>query len=140
MVADAVPLSHQPHHLPLLPTLELALTLVEDHFAERGLAVVGYYHANTRRDDADLPTVAKHIRDHIFRYFPRAAVLLVGGVLSPLFSLSAQLISLIWMLITILFCACVPARGSSAGSGHQGITLRGLPDPWHHGRWRMGTP
>uniref|UniRef100_A0A452XF49 MPN domain-containing protein n=1 Tax=Aegilops tauschii subsp. strangulata TaxID=200361 RepID=A0A452XF49_AEGTS len=78
-VADAVPLSHQPHHLPLLPTLELALTLVEDHFQAQGLAVVGYYHANARRDDADLPAVAKRVGDHIFRYFPRAAVLLVAG-------------------------------------------------------------
>ncbi|KAE8777493.1 ER membrane protein complex subunit 8/9 [Hordeum vulgare] len=79
-VADAVPLSHQPHHLPLLPTLELALTLVEDHFQPQGLAVVGYYHANARRDDADLPAVAKRVGDHIFRYFPRAAVLLLDNV------------------------------------------------------------
>ncbi|KAM0898754.1 hypothetical protein ACQ4PT_021740 [Festuca glaucescens] len=78
-VVDAVPLSHQPHHLPLLPTLELALTLVEDHFAAQGLAVVGYYHANARRDDADLPAVAKRVGDHIFRYFPRAAVLLLDN-------------------------------------------------------------
>ncbi|KAM3372500.1 hypothetical protein ACQJBY_019404 [Aegilops geniculata] len=79
-VADAVPLFHQPHHLPLLPTLELALTLVEDHFQAQGLAVVGYYHANARRDDADLPAVAKRVGDHIFRYFPRAAVLLLDNV------------------------------------------------------------
>ncbi|KAF0892899.1 hypothetical protein E2562_019557 [Oryza meyeriana var. granulata] len=78
-VADAVPLSHQPHHLPLLPTLELALTLVEDHFAAQGLAVVGYYHANARRDDAELPAVAKRVGDHIFRNFPRAAVLLLDN-------------------------------------------------------------
>uniref|UniRef100_A0ACD5WSD9 Uncharacterized protein n=1 Tax=Avena sativa TaxID=4498 RepID=A0ACD5WSD9_AVESA len=78
-VVDAVPLSHQPHHLPLLPTLELALTLVEDHFAAQGLAVVGYYHANARREDAELPAVAKRVGDHIFRYFPRAAVLLLDN-------------------------------------------------------------
>ncbi|EEC76906.1 hypothetical protein OsI_15138 [Oryza sativa Indica Group] len=78
-IADAVPLSHHPHHLPLLPTLELALTLVEDHFAAQGLAVVGYYHANTRRDDADLPPVAKRVGDHVFRNFPRAAVLLLDN-------------------------------------------------------------
>ncbi|CAM0907745.1 unnamed protein product [Alopecurus aequalis] len=78
-VVDAVPLSHQPHHLPLLPTLELALTLVEDHFAGQGLAVVGYYHANARRDDTELPAVAKRVGDHIFRYFPRAAVLLLDN-------------------------------------------------------------
>nr|CAB3486585.1 unnamed protein product [Digitaria exilis] len=80
-VVDAVPLSHHPHHLPLLPTLELALTLVEDHLATQGegLAVVGYYHANPRRDDADLPAVAKRVGDHIFRYFPRSAVLLIDN-------------------------------------------------------------
>ncbi|KAG0547775.1 hypothetical protein BDA96_01G109400 [Sorghum bicolor] len=80
-VIDAVPLSHHPHHLPLLPTLELALTLVEDHFATQGegLAVVGYYHANPRCDDTDLPPVAKRVGDHIFRYFPRSAVLLVDN-------------------------------------------------------------
>ncbi|KAL6851484.1 hypothetical protein ACP4OV_020417 [Aristida adscensionis] len=79
-VVDAVPLAHHPHHLPLLPTLELALTLVEDHFAAQGgLAVVGYYHANPRRDDADLPPVAKRVGDHIFRYFPRSAVLLLDN-------------------------------------------------------------
>ncbi|XP_044392109.1 ER membrane protein complex subunit 8/9 homolog [Triticum aestivum] len=81
-VADAVSLSHQPHHLPLLPTLELALTLVEDHFQAQVLAVVGYYHTNARRDDADLPAIAKRVGDHIFRYFPRTAVLLVDVVLS----------------------------------------------------------
>jgi len=81
-VIDAVPLSHHPHHLPLLPTLELGLTLVEDHFATQGegLAVVGYYHANPRCDDTDLPPVAKRVGDHIFRYFPRSAVLLVSYV------------------------------------------------------------
>ena len=79
-VVDAVPLSHHPHHLPLLPTLELALTLVEDHFAAQDIAVVGYYHANPRRDDADLAPVAKRVGDHIFRYFPRSAVLLVSTV------------------------------------------------------------
>uniref|UniRef100_A0A0D3FTK3 MPN domain-containing protein n=1 Tax=Oryza barthii TaxID=65489 RepID=A0A0D3FTK3_9ORYZ len=65
--------------VPLLPTLELALTLVEDHFAAQGLAVVGYYHANARRDDADLPPVAKRVGDHVFRNFPRAAVLLLDN-------------------------------------------------------------
>ncbi|XP_006652142.1 ER membrane protein complex subunit 8/9 homolog [Oryza brachyantha] len=79
-VADAVPLCHHPHHLPLLPTLELALTLVEDHFAAQGLAVVGYYHANARRDDAELPPVAKRVGDHVFRNFPRAAVLLLDNM------------------------------------------------------------
>uniref|UniRef100_A0A0D9W314 MPN domain-containing protein n=1 Tax=Leersia perrieri TaxID=77586 RepID=A0A0D9W314_9ORYZ len=78
-VADAVPLCHHPHHLPLLPTLELALTLVEDHFAAQGLAVVGYYHANARSGDAELPLVAKRVGDHIFRSFPRAAVLLLDN-------------------------------------------------------------
>ncbi|KAG8046546.1 hypothetical protein GUJ93_ZPchr0008g11674 [Zizania palustris] len=78
-VVDAVPLSHCPHHLPLLPTHELALNLVEDHFGAQGLTVVCYYHANALRDDADLPAVAKRVGDHIFRNFPRAAVLLLNN-------------------------------------------------------------
>ncbi|GJN36872.1 hypothetical protein PR202_gb25807 [Eleusine coracana subsp. coracana] len=78
-IVEAVPISHHPHHLPLLPTLELALTLVEDHFTAKDLSVVGYYHANPRRNDADLPPVAKRVGDHIFRYFPRSAVLLVDN-------------------------------------------------------------
>ncbi|KAG8040772.1 hypothetical protein GUJ93_ZPchr0796g29166 [Zizania palustris] len=81
-VVDAVPLYHCPHHLPLRPTHELALNLVEDQFGAQGLAVIGYYHANVLRDDADLPAVAKRVGDHIFRNFPRAAVLLVS-VASP---------------------------------------------------------
>ncbi|TVU40215.1 hypothetical protein EJB05_13667, partial [Eragrostis curvula] len=43
------------------------------------LAVVGYYHANPRRDDAELPPVAKRVEDHMFRYFSRSAVLLVDN-------------------------------------------------------------
>ncbi|KAG8061007.1 hypothetical protein GUJ93_ZPchr0002g23635 [Zizania palustris] len=69
-VVEAVPLSHsraQPRRGPL---------------RGQGLAVVGYYHANALRGDADLPAIAKCVGDHIFRYFPRVAVLLVS-VASP---------------------------------------------------------
>lgn len=112
-VVDAVPLSHQPHHLPLLPTLELALTLVEDHFQAQGLAVVGYYHANARRDDADLPAVAKRVGDHIFRYFPRAAVLLVGAVIFfPSSCAVRRGGDLAWMLIRVLLSDFVLVRSA----------------------------
>jgi len=38
---------------------------------------VGYFHANERFDDYDVNNVAKNIGDHICRYFPQAAILLV---------------------------------------------------------------
>jgi hypothetical protein len=38
-----------------------------------------YVFYDPRRDDADLPAVAKRVGDHIFRYFPRSAVLLVSA-------------------------------------------------------------
>ncbi|XP_020255798.1 ER membrane protein complex subunit 8/9 homolog [Asparagus officinalis] len=74
-ISDAVPLSHS--LLGLLPSLELALHLVEEHFGAEGLSVVGYYHANERANDLELKSVAKNIGDHVFRCFPRAAVLLL---------------------------------------------------------------
>lgn len=51
---------------------------VEEHFGAEELGVVGYYHANERADDSELPVPAKNIGDQIFRSFPRAAVLLVS--------------------------------------------------------------
>ena len=38
---------------------------------------MGYFHANERFDDSELGIVAKNIGDHICRYFPQAALLLV---------------------------------------------------------------
>ena len=38
---------------------------------------MGYFHANERFDDYELNNVAKNIGDHICRYFPQAAILLV---------------------------------------------------------------
>ncbi|OAY74604.1 ER membrane protein complex subunit 8 [Ananas comosus] len=77
VVSDAVPLSHS--QIGLLPSLELALIQVEEHFGGEGVGVVGYYHANERFDDAELGSAARKIGDHIFRYFPRAAVLLLDN-------------------------------------------------------------
>lgn len=37
----------------------------------------GLFHANERCNDFELTSVAKNIEDHITRYFPKAAVLLV---------------------------------------------------------------
>ncbi|XP_073101838.1 ER membrane protein complex subunit 8/9 homolog [Elaeis guineensis] len=76
-IADAIPLTHS--QIGLLPSLELALIQVEEHFGAEGLSVVGYYHANERYDDAELGNAAKKIGDHIFRYFPRAALLLLDN-------------------------------------------------------------
>ncbi|KAG6519192.1 ER membrane protein complex subunit 8/9 homolog [Zingiber officinale] len=76
-VADAVPLSHA--QIGLLPALEIALIQIEEHFEAEGLSVVGYYHANERHNDLELGNAAKKIGDHIFRFFPRAAVLLLDN-------------------------------------------------------------
>ncbi|KAK8964971.1 hypothetical protein KSP40_PGU021140 [Platanthera guangdongensis] len=76
-ISDAVPLSHS--QIGILPYLELALIQVEEHFASEGLGVVGYYHANERHDDAELSNAARKIGDHIFRYFPQAALLLLDS-------------------------------------------------------------
>lgn len=46
---------------------------------------MGYFHANERYDDLELASVAKNIGDHITRYFPQAALLLVRFVCSNLF-------------------------------------------------------
>lgn len=53
---------------------------IEEHYSAQGLFIVGYFHANERYDDAELNGVAKNIGDHICRYFPQAAVLLVSIV------------------------------------------------------------
>lgn len=50
---------------------------VEEHFGAQDLSVVGYYQANERFNDEQLSGAARKIGDHIFRYFPRAALLLV---------------------------------------------------------------
>ena len=95
-----LPLQHRPHALPwarsphgsfstppspfesesksrVLAWLSNWVVQVEEHFGAEGLSVVGYYHANERADDSELRGAAKNIGDHIFRCFPRAAVLLV---------------------------------------------------------------
>lgn len=38
---------------------------------------MGYFHANERFDDIELSNVAKNIGDHICRYFPQSAIILV---------------------------------------------------------------
>ncbi|XP_010276826.1 PREDICTED: ER membrane protein complex subunit 8/9 homolog [Nelumbo nucifera] len=76
-ISDSVPLSHS--QIGLLPALEIALLQIEEHFGAQGLSIVGYYHANERYDDFDLGSAARNIGDHIHRYFPQAAVLLLDN-------------------------------------------------------------
>lgn len=77
-ISDAVPLFHSPH-IGLLPSLEIALMQIEEHYGSQGLSVVGYFHANERFDDHELSNVAKNIGDHIYRYFPRVGILLLDN-------------------------------------------------------------
>ncbi|ERM95163.1 hypothetical protein AMTRI_Chr07g81760 [Amborella trichopoda] len=76
-IVDAIPLSHS--LIGLLPPLEIALMLVEEYFAGEGLSIIGYYHANERYNEFELPNIAKRIGEHISRYFPQAAVLLLDN-------------------------------------------------------------
>jgi hypothetical protein len=50
---------------------------IEEHYAATGVNIVGYFHSNERFDDYELSGVAKNVGDHIYRYFPQAAILLV---------------------------------------------------------------
>ncbi|XP_024439117.1 ER membrane protein complex subunit 8/9 homolog isoform X2 [Populus trichocarpa] len=74
-IIDSVPLFH--NHLGLLPPLEISLIMIEEYYGARDLGIVGYFHANERSDDVELGNVAKNIGDHIYRYFPQAAILLL---------------------------------------------------------------
>lgn len=76
-IADSVPLFHS--HLGLLPNLEISLIMIEEHYSAQGLGIVGYFHANERFDDLELGSIAKNIGDHICRYFPQCAVLLLDN-------------------------------------------------------------
>ncbi|XP_057776480.1 ER membrane protein complex subunit 8/9 homolog [Salvia miltiorrhiza] len=76
-IVDSVPLFHS--QIGLLPPLEIALIMIEEYYEEKGLSIVGYFHANERYDDFELGSVAKNIGDHITRYFPQAAVLLLDN-------------------------------------------------------------
>ncbi|GAB4845907.1 hypothetical protein Ancab_024912 [Ancistrocladus abbreviatus] len=77
-ISDAVPLFHS-QQISLLPSLEIALLQIEEHYGSQGLSLVGYFHANERFDDYELSNVAKNIGDHVYRYFPQAAVLLLDN-------------------------------------------------------------
>ncbi|CAN1334298.1 ER membrane protein complex subunit 8/9 homolog [Linum perenne] len=76
-IEDSVPLFH--NHLGLLPPLEISLIMIEEYYSARGLGIVGYFHANERFDEAELGNMAKNIADHIYRYFPQAALLLLDN-------------------------------------------------------------
>ncbi|EPS72186.1 hypothetical protein M569_02573 [Genlisea aurea] len=76
-IVDSVPLFHS--QIGLLPPLEIALIMIEEYYSEKGLGIVGYFHANERYDDCELASVAKNIGDHITKYFPEAAILLLDN-------------------------------------------------------------
>ena len=61
----------------LLSGICFLLAQIEEYYASKGLGIVGYFHANERSDDCELSGVAKNIGDHIHRFFPQAAILLV---------------------------------------------------------------
>ncbi|GMH24384.1 hypothetical protein Nepgr_026227 [Nepenthes gracilis] len=77
-ISEAIPLFHS-LQIGLLPSLEIALLQIEEYYGSQGLNLVGYFHANERFDDYELNNVAKNIGDHIYRYFPQAAILLLDN-------------------------------------------------------------
>ncbi|CAI9088185.1 OLC1v1022444C1 [Oldenlandia corymbosa var. corymbosa] len=76
-IVESVPLFHS--QIGLLPPLEIALIMIEEYYSDKGLSIVGYFHANERFDDFELGTVAKNIGDQISKYFPVAALLLLDN-------------------------------------------------------------
>uniref|UniRef100_A0A5B6ZY63 MPN domain-containing protein n=1 Tax=Davidia involucrata TaxID=16924 RepID=A0A5B6ZY63_DAVIN len=106
-ITDSVPLFHS--QIGLLPPLEIALIQIEDYYGAQGLNIVGYYHANERFDDFELGNVAKNVGDHIHRYFPQSAVLLLdnkklaalpkGKDGSPVMQLYTREVSRTWKLV-----------------------------------------
>ncbi|KAK4484747.1 hypothetical protein RD792_007340 [Penstemon davidsonii] len=106
-IVESVPLFHS--QIGLLPPLEIALIMIEEYYADKDLSIVGYFHANGRYDDFELSTVARNIGDHITRYFPQAALLLLdnkklealpkGKNPSPVVQLYAKDTSMSWKLV-----------------------------------------
>ena len=83
---------------------------IEEHFADKGVSIVGYFHANERFDDQELGGLAKNVGDHIYRYLPQAAVLLVLTVSDFVYYLlkfSAFLFREMWSLILCFVCVCL---------------------------------
>lgn len=76
-IVDSVPLFHS--QIGVLPPLEIALIMIEEYYTDKGLSIVGYFHANERFDDLELSSVAKNIGDHISKYLPVAALLLLDN-------------------------------------------------------------
>lgn len=76
-IVDSVPLFHS--QIGVLPPLEIALIMIEEYYTDKGLSIVGYFHANERFDDLELSNVAKNIGDHISKYLPVAALLLLDN-------------------------------------------------------------
>ncbi|XP_055808847.1 ER membrane protein complex subunit 8/9 homolog [Solanum dulcamara] len=76
-IVESVPLFHS--QIGVLPPLEIALIMIEEYYCDKGLSIVGYFHANERFDDSELGNGAKNIADHISGYFPQAAVLLLDN-------------------------------------------------------------
>eukprot|EP00240_Pyramimonas_obovata_P014059 CAMPEP_0118934416 /NCGR_PEP_ID=MMETSP1169-20130426/13813_1 /TAXON_ID=36882 /ORGANISM="Pyramimonas obovata, Strain CCMP722" /LENGTH=196 /DNA_ID=CAMNT_0006877319 /DNA_START=169 /DNA_END=756 /DNA_ORIENTATION=+ len=75
VVVDAVPLFHG--LLSLAPMTEIALAQVEASFADKGLFIIGYYHANERLGDNDLGSIARKISDRIYANCSNSFALLV---------------------------------------------------------------
>ena len=77
-VKDAVPLFHT---AVLAPMLEVAMLLVDEYCQSEqsaaGLSIVGYYHANARNNDGEIPSLARIVSEKIAVNSTRTACLAV---------------------------------------------------------------
>ena len=75
-VTDAVPLFHT---AVLAPMLEVAMMLVDEYCQSEqspaGLSIVGYYHANARNNDGEIPSLARIVSEKIAVQSSRTACL-----------------------------------------------------------------
>ncbi|KAI0052215.1 UPF0172-domain-containing protein [Auriscalpium vulgare] len=76
-IVDAVPLLH--HWVNLSPMMELGLEKVALHAETRGLAIVGFYHAWERVDEAALSPVGERVAAKLKESFPDAVALVIVG-------------------------------------------------------------
>eukprot|EP00824_Muranothrix_gubernata_P017651 TRINITY_DN36039_c0_g1_i1.p2 TRINITY_DN36039_c0_g1~~TRINITY_DN36039_c0_g1_i1.p2 ORF type:complete len:203 (-),score=47.50 TRINITY_DN36039_c0_g1_i1:21-608(-) len=77
-IVDAVPVAHGQVTLGMV--MEAALLQTEAAFQDKNLRIVGYYHANERQGDRELPQLAKKLGDKLGTYFSPTCVLLVDNM------------------------------------------------------------
>ncbi|KAL3140444.1 hypothetical protein ABBQ38_004703 [Trebouxia sp. C0009 RCD-2024] len=76
-IVDAIPFLHS--FLTLAPALETALIQASSYARQKGLQLVGYYHANERFDDTELASSARKVADKLYSHNSSACAVLVNS-------------------------------------------------------------